>query len=313
MGSVVAEGDVVLAKAKAMDGTDTKTQETGEITRLRARSGELSTPTTTVAPGFVQANLIVLPSKYASDFRRFCKRNPVPCPLLAESKDTGRWDQLQSHIPGFTGEQIAANVDLRSDFPRYMVYDNGVLTKSHVQSIQSDWTADHVGFLIGCSFSFDTALTLAGLPPAHTLFGRNVPMYRTCISLCPAGAFMQSTYVVSMRPYRRKDIERVRDITRPYLITHGEPLDWGWDALDRLGIVDISHPEYGDKPITPEGAEFVKRIGEGDEVLEPVFFGCGVTPQEAIQRAGLQGRVFAHAPGHMIVLDIRDSDIIQHG
>lgn len=114
-----------------------------------------------------------------------------------------------------------------------------------------------------------------------------------------------------MRPYQRKDIEKVRDITRPYLITHGEPVDWGWDALERLGIADISNPEYGDKPITPDGAELVRGIGEGDEMLEPVFFGCGVTPQEAIQRAGLRGRVFAHAPGHMIVLDIRDSDIIQ--
>ncbi|KEF53781.1 uncharacterized protein A1O9_10182 [Exophiala aquamarina CBS 119918] len=311
MGFVVVEGDTVLAKANIIARPEAKAHQTGEQIRCMARSGSFCAPTTTVAPGFVQANLIVLPSKYASDFRRFCKRNPVPCPLLAESKSIGVWDQLQSHVPGLTGEQIAANVDIRSDFPLYLVYDNGTLTKSK-QSLQSEWTQDHVAFLIGCSFSFDNALTLAGLPPAHTLFGRNVPMYRTSIPLCPAGAFKKSTYVVSMRPYRRKDIERVRDITRPYLITHGEPLDWGWDALNRLGIADISHPEYGDKPITPDGAEFVKGIGVGGETLEPVFFGCGVTPQEAIQRIGLQGRVFAHAPGHMIVLDIRDSDIIQH-
>lgn len=29
-----------------------------------------------------------------------------------------------------------------------------------------------------------------------------------------------------MRPYRPEDIERVRDITRPYLETHGEPIAW---------------------------------------------------------------------------------------
>lgn len=32
--------------------------------------------------------------------------------------------------------------------------------------------------------------------------------------------------VVSMRPYKPEDVERVRDITRPYLETHGEPIAW---------------------------------------------------------------------------------------
>jgi hypothetical protein len=32
--------------------------------------------------------------------------------------------------------------------------------------------------------------------------------------------------VVSMRPYKPEDVERVRDITRPYLEAHGEPIAW---------------------------------------------------------------------------------------
>ena len=32
--------------------------------------------------------------------------------------------------------------------------------------------------------------------------------------------------VVSMRPYKAADIERVRGITRPYIATHGEPVAW---------------------------------------------------------------------------------------
>ena len=32
--------------------------------------------------------------------------------------------------------------------------------------------------------------------------------------------------VVSMRPYKKADVERVRDITRPYVKTHGEPVAW---------------------------------------------------------------------------------------
>ncbi|KAL7818211.1 hypothetical protein V8C44DRAFT_320522 [Trichoderma aethiopicum] len=49
--------------------------------------------------------------------------------------------------------------------------------------------------------------------------------------------------------------------------------------------------------------------GEDEEV--PVFWGCGVTPQEAVMRAGLEGVVMAHAPGHMLVLDARDEDILE--
>lgn len=293
-----------------LSAIDSKVQYTGEEIRLLARSGTFNSPTTTVAPGFVQANLIVLPAHLAVDFRQFCARNPVPCPLLAETP-IGIYDELKSHIPGLTGRQIANNIDLRSDFPRYMVYDDGRLTSSHVAKIEQEWTEDHVGFLIGCSFSFDAALTKAGMPPAHSLWGRNVPMYRTRVPLCPAGVFKNSTYIVSMRPYRRKEIKKVRDITRPYLITHGEPIDWGWDAVERLGISNIATPEYGDAPVAPDGTELLKELGEGEDVLVPVFFGCGVTPQEAIQRAGLKGRIFAHAPGHMIVLDIKDSDIIR--
>ncbi len=67
-----------------------------------------------------------------------------------------------------------------------------------------------MGFLVGCSFSFETALVEAGLPPLHVLQGRNVPMYRTSIPLCPAGSLQGGTYVVSMRAYRASDVEKVR-------------------------------------------------------------------------------------------------------
>ncbi|EXJ96273.1 hypothetical protein A1O1_01399 [Capronia coronata CBS 617.96] len=285
-------------------------EETGESIRLAARAGEYTDQTSGVAPTYVQANLIVLPSQYASDFRLLCRRNPVPCPLLAESKEVGRWDQLQSWIQGVTGDQITKDLDIRNDISKYMVYENGNLTKSHCHNVEAEWTEDHVGFLIGCSYSFETALTAAGLLPAHTAHGRNVPMYRTKIPLCPAGVFQHSTYVVSMRPYRRRDIEKVRGITRPYVATHGEPIDWGWDAVERLGIQDLSRPEYGEAPIATDGSPLVRGMGIEDDELVPVFWGCGVTPQEAIRRAKPEGTVIGHAPGHMLVLDIRDWDII---
>lgn len=299
----------VATMRKAPD-TYSTIEETGENVRRAVRTGLYTNQTSGAAPTYVQANLIVLPSRYASDFRLLCQRNPVPCPLLAESEGVGRWDQLQSWIDGLTGDQIAKNVDLRNDFPKYMVYQNGILIKSHCPNVESEWTEDHVGFLIGCSYSFESALAAAGLVPAHMAHGRNVPMYRTNIPLCPAGAFKNSTYVVSMRPYRRRDISRVRDITRPYFATHGEPIDWGWGAVLRLGIKDITKPDYGEAPVSPNGAVLVQNVADGDDDLVPVFWGCGVTPQEAVRRAGLEGTVIGHAPGYMLVLDIRDWDIM---
>ncbi|EXJ63627.1 uncharacterized protein A1O5_11388 [Cladophialophora psammophila CBS 110553] len=289
---------------------ESSTQETGKSIRLAARSGVYDKPTSGAAPTYVQANLIALPSRFAADFRLLCQRNPVPCPLLAESLRAGMWDELKSWVPGLNGNHIAEDLDLRYDFPKYMLYQDGELVKSHCGDVGAVWTEDHVGFLIGCSFSFEAALATEGLAPPHMAHGRNVPMYRTTLPLCPAGVFSQSTYVVSMRPYQRKDVQKVRDVTRTYVATHGEPIDWGWDAATRLGIRDISKPDFGDSPILPDGSPLVRGVGAESEEFVPVFWGCGVTPQEAVRQAALDGPVIGHAPGHMIVLDIRDWDIV---
>ncbi|KAH8800286.1 DUF1445 domain-containing protein [Xylogone sp. PMI_703] len=282
---------------------------TGHDVRIASRYEHHTSETSGLVPTYLQANLIILPSRYAADFRILCTRNPVPCPLIAESKSCGSWNQVKSCIQGLQDSAIASDVDLRRDAPKYMVYRDGMLVKSHCYDIIDEWTEDHVAFLIGCSFSFESALTTAGLVPRHTTRHRVVPMYRTNIPLCPAGVFSGSTYVVSMRPYQRKDIERVRSITRPYISTHGEPIAWGWDAVKRLGIRNIDKPEWGEAPLTSDG----RPLGdvEGDEENIPVFWGCGVTPQEAVMRAGLKGTIMAHAPGHMLALDCRDWDIIR--
>ena len=280
-------------------------------TRLTARlappANDYTSPTSALAPSFVQANLIVLPARYAADFRLLCQRNPAPCPLLAESRSPGCWDRLTSWISGVADESLAANLDIRRDAPRYMVYRDGVLLRSQTKDIVEEWTDDHVAFLIGCSFSFDSALAQAGLPPRHVAMNRNVPMYRTNIPLCPAGVFSGATYVVSMRPYNAHEVDAARAITRPYVATHGEPIAWGWDAVDRLGIQDLNAPEWGDMPLRLDGRSMM----EGDEDELPVFWACGVTPQEAVMKAGLKGTVMAHAPGHMLVLDAREGDVMQ--
>jgi uncharacterized protein YcsI (UPF0317 family) len=284
----------------------TKETTTGSAIRLAARTGRLTKVTSGLAPSYLQANLLVLPSRYAADFRLLCARNPVPCPLLAESLHIGSYSSLKSHMQDLTGNQIASDIDIRHDAPHYMVYRDGQLLHSHVSDIACEWTQDHVAFLIGCSYSFETALISHQLSPRHCIMNRNVPMYRTNIPLCAAGVFASSTYVVSMRPYRASEVERVREITRPFVATHGEPIAWGWHGMRDLGIKDINKPDWGDAPLELDD----RPLDPASDDIVPVFWGCGVTPQEAVMRAGLEGTVMGHAPGHMILLDIRDEDIM---
>jgi uncharacterized protein YcsI (UPF0317 family) len=293
----------------AIDSTPA-TPQTGLSVRLAARESQYVSPTSGLAPTFLQANLIVLPSRYAAEFRLFCCRNPVPCPLLAESKSIGSWNELKSWIQNIPDESIAADIDIRRDAPKYMVYENGKLSKFQCDDIILEWTQDHVAFLIGCSYSFESALAVANLPPRHTVMDRNVPMYRTNIRLCPAGVFSGASFVVSMRPYSKSEIESVRDLTRPYVATHGEPIAWGWDAVTALGIENLDTPEWGESPMTLDSEPLTSVFGDDENI--PVFWGCGVTPQEAVIKAKLQGTVMAHAPGHMLVLDLRDWDVLEH-
>ncbi|KAH8677472.1 hypothetical protein BX600DRAFT_479280 [Xylariales sp. PMI_506] len=278
---------------------------TGYEVRLAARSKAFTKSTPGLAPSYLQANLIVLPSRYASDFRLLCARNPAPCPLIAESASVGSYSALRSYI---AGSAVAADLDLRHDVPQYMVYRDSVLDRAGCLDVADEWTGDHVAFLIGCSFSFESALAAAGLPPRHEVQGRNVPIYRTTWPMCPAGVFTGSTYVVSMRPYKVSELSKVREITREYSATHGEPIAWGWDGAAQLGIQNISQVQWGDPPLTQDGRPLSEIAGSEEEI--PVFWACGVTPQEAVMKANIQGTVLAHAPGYMLVLDSRDQDII---
>ena len=298
---------LVMAPARTID-----LPISGEDARLQSRTNIWDSPTSGIAPGYLQANLLVLPSSYARDFALLCARNPVPCPLLASSASPGDFQHFESHIQGIYDHQIAKGLDIRNDIPRYTLYNNGELQKTALSSIEPFWDErDSVAFLIGCSFSFENALTKADLPPPHMLHGRNVPMYRTNIPLAPAGAFTGSTFVVSMRLYRRSEVERVRDTTRPYVATHGEPIAWGWDAMRAIGIAALNNVDWGDTPVTADGLQ-VDESGEiqKQDGLLPVFWACGVTPQLAVMNAKIPGIVMGHQPGYMVVLDVKEHEVL---
>ncbi|MBP1852969.1 uncharacterized protein YcsI (UPF0317 family) [Rhizobium halophytocola] len=257
-----------------------KTKTAAHAVRLDAREGRLSGPTANLAPGFVQANLAILPRAIAYDFLLFCQRNPKPCPLIAVS-EIG--DPLLA--------SLGADVDIRTDIPRYRVWERGEL-KDEPSDVAAIWRDDLVSFLIGCSFSFEEALLAARLPVRHIEEGRNVPMYRTTIETTPAGRFA-GPLVVSMRPMKPADAIRAVEITSRLSAVHGAPVHVGDPAA--IGISDLGKPDYGDA-VTVHPGEI------------PVFWACGVTPQAAVARIRPDFCI-THAPGHMLVTDILNASL----
>jgi uncharacterized protein YcsI (UPF0317 family) len=253
---------------------------TGADVRRRARTGELTGPTPGLAMGFVQANLVVVPRELAFDFLLFCQRNPKPCPVL---------DVTEAGDP--EPRLTAPGADLRTDLPRYRVYRDGKLV-DEPHDLKSLWRSDLVGFLIGCSFTFENALLNAGLPVRHLETGTNVPMYKTSIACRPAGVF-HGPMVVSMRPMTPAQAIRAVEVCSRFARAHGSPIHIGDPAA--IGIHDLDKPDFGDR------VEI--RAGE-----VPVFWACGVTPQ-AVAMETRPAFLITHKPGHMFVTDWRDADL----
>ena len=119
-------------------------EETPAKLRLRIRQGIHTEHTAGLCKSYVQANLVILPQKYAYDFMTFCLRNQKPCPLLDVTEPGNPM------APGWLTMQESA--DLRTDLPKYRVYQDKELIKE-VTDISEYWREDSVAFLIGCSFS----------------------------------------------------------------------------------------------------------------------------------------------------------------
>jgi uncharacterized protein YcsI (UPF0317 family) len=227
----------------------------------------------------VQANLAILPRDLAFDFLLFCQRNPKPCPLL-EVVDAGQVEPVLTTPGG----------DIRRDVPGYRIYENGEFT-AEVDSLVPHWRDDLVSFLLGCSFSFETAMIDAGIPLRHQEMGTNVSMYITNMATNPAGQF-SGPMVVSMRPIKRDQIVRAVQVTSRFPATHGAPVHIGDPAA--IGIKDIAAPDFGD----------AVKIYPGEE---PVFWACGVTPQ-AVALNCKPSLMMTHAPGMMFITDQRDAE-----
>ena len=243
------------------------------------RSGDWTSITNGICVGYTNANLVIVPKSMAFDFLLFCQRNPKPCPLI-EVLEPG---QVEVSV-------TAPSSDIRTDVPSYSVYENGNLS-SEISDLTEIWKPDFVSFLLGCSFSFESALLNNGIKLPHFENGTNVSMYITNIPTVPAGPF-SGPMVVSMRSIPQEKVVRAVQVTSRFPSVHGSPIHIGDPSS--IGITNLSQPDFGDPTVIKEG-----------EV--PVFWACGVTPQ-SVAMSSKPPIMITHTPGHMFITDMKDED-----
>lgn len=243
--------------------------------RGRFRTG-LSVPTAGIAAGHAQANLVSVPADWAYEMLLFCQRNPKPCPVL-DVTDAGSWTTV-----------LAEGADLRTDLPGYRVWEHGELV-AEPTDVVGHWRPDLVSFLIGCSFTFEWALSSAGVPMRHIEQGRNVSMYVTARQ-CRSAGRLRGPMVVSMRPVPPEHLSTAIRESSLLPAVHGSPVHCGDPS--GLGIEDLARPDFSD-PV----------VAAPDDI--PVFWACGVTPQAAVM-VSRPPFAITHAPGRMFITDTRD-------
>lgn len=244
-----------------------------ELRQLIA-AGSWTGPTAGVLDGYQQANLAVVPRDLAFDFLLYCNRNPKPCPVIAVTD------------PGDPVIRLGrTEADLRTTLPRYRVWQRGELVAEPTE-ITAYWRDDSVGFLLGCSHTWEGPLRTAGVPVPHAADSMAPPVYVTDRPTHPAG-HLSGALVVSMRALPSHLVARAVEVTSRYPTGHGAPVHIGDPAS--LGIADLSTPDFGPPP----------RL-EPDTV--PMFWACGVTPQLVLPNSGAE-YVITHYAGHMFIFD----------
>ncbi|WP_338474725.1 putative hydro-lyase [Pseudomonas sp. MS646] len=248
--------------------------------RQSIAAGRYQGHTSGLGQGRVQANIVILPGDWATEFLRYCTLNRQACPVL---------DVTEPGDPFF--RNLGAAIDIRHEVPRYRVYRHGELSEEPLD-IEHVWQDDLVAFALGCSFSFEQPLLEAGIYLRHIDLGRNIAMFRTNIDTRPT-ARLSGKMVVTMRPMKAAAAIQAIQITGRMPNVHGAPVHIGDPSL--IGIHALDAPDYGDAvPV------------EADEI--PVFWACGVTPQSVVQ-ASRPPLCITHAPGCMLVTDLWNRDL----
>jgi uncharacterized protein YcsI (UPF0317 family) len=243
--------------------------------RQACRDGLYTGTTRGVALGYAQCNLVVLHQRYAYDFLLYCQRNQRACPVL-EVCETGNPEP----------SRLAPGADLRTDLPKYAIYRHGERQKDEVD-IRHLWEPGHVAFLIGSGISFDDALEQGGVPTTRDRW-----VLRSTLPTEPAGCF-RGALIVTMRWLTPEQAIKAVQITSRFPFNHGAPIHLGDPGL--IGA-DLQSPLAGEP------------VGEVPQGVVPVFWACGVTPQQAALEARLD-LMITHAPAHGFVTDLLARDL----
>ena len=251
-----------------------------KLFREKVRQGTWQKTTAGVCPGYVQANLVILPVEFALDFTIFCLRNSQSCPIL-EILDPG--DPMV--------HESATNVDIRTNLPQYRIFKNGKLIEERAE-IGEYWRNDLVTFLIGCSYTFEEALVRGGVPVRNYSQKKDPAVYISSV-MCRSAGIFSGPMVVSMRPIPSHLVSRAVQITSRFPKAHGAPVHIG-DGTS-IGVPNTAKVDFGEVPEIKEG-----------EI--PVFWGCGITPQTVALQSKIPF-IITHKPCHMFVSDIRIEEI----
>ncbi len=220
------------------------------------RQGEWTGGSEMACRGYAQANVAIVPRDYAYDFLVFCNRNPRPCPVIDITEVGDPHPRL-----------MAPEADLRTDLTRYKVFKDGELVDEPTD-ISQYWRDDLVGFLLGCSLSFDWLLRAANIK------FRYAGAFISNIQCEPAGRF-SGAMVVSCRLFKgAHDAVRAIQITTRCLAVHGPPVHIGDPAV--IGIKDICRVDFGTPNVVPQ---------QPGEIA--MFWGSGETPEMTVKKAKL--------------------------
>ncbi|WP_164888681.1 D-glutamate cyclase family protein [Paenarthrobacter ureafaciens] len=224
----------------------------------------------TIPQGYTQSSVVILPGSHAADFLKFCQLN---------SKAAGL---LHMGAPGDPDPgPLAPGGDIRSELHSYRIWRDGELV-GRASDVKDLWREDMVAFYLGCSLTFEHALTQAGVVRGE---GR---VYTTGIPTTAVGNF-STNLAVTMRPMDTANAIRAIQVTSRFPATHGGPVHFGDPA--KLGLKDLSAPDFGPAPTL--GA---------DEL--PVFWACSATAVLAAQ-AAKPDLMITFDPPYMLITDRR--------
>ena len=263
---------IISPEKRATEGEVTKDQLAGLTTKeIRAliRAGRYKDSSSGVGVGYAQATFVSVPERLALDFMTFCQRNPQPCPIL-EVIEAGTT----------TVKHLAPGADVRTDMAKYRVIRNGRIV-SEPGNVVEQYTKDYVGFLIGCSCSFDWVLRESGVPD------RGLATYVTNVDCEPAGVFHSKLWI-SVRPVHQSQVSLVAQVSSRFPAFHGKPVHYGDPSA--LGVnFKTSNGFPGAKPFEVKP----------DEIA--VYWACSITPTQAALDSGLD--MIVSYPGFMLMTD----------